>query len=65
MHRLDTIKLPQPALRALHNNGIESLEQLTQYSENDLQKLHGFGPKALRILQDNMKEHGLQLKTLD
>lgn len=39
-----------PALRALVGAGYTRLEQLTRAREADLLQLHGFGPKALRLL---------------
>lgn len=51
-------KIGAPATRALASIGITTLEQLTDKSENELLQLHGFGPKALRIL----KEHGATFK---
>lgn len=48
----------QPALRALQNAGLHSLQQLTERSEAELLQLHGFGPKALRILREALAEKG-------
>lgn len=59
---LENIKLGKPANRALKNAGIESIDQLTSYSEKDLLTLHGFGPKALGILKIVLQENGLLLK---
>lgn len=59
---IDNIKLSKPAHRALKNQGIESIDQLTGYSEKDLLSLHGFGPKALGILKTVLQENGLILK---
>lgn len=49
----------QPATRALEAAGYSSLEQLTQVSEKELLKLHGVGPKAVRILRETLAERGL------
>ncbi len=54
-------KLGAPALRALDSAGIRHLSQLTNYTEEQLLKLHGFGPKALRILKETLNEKGLSL----
>ena len=59
---LAAIKISQPAHRALKNAGIETLEQLTQYREDELLALHGFGPKALGILRCVLTEYGLSFK---
>jgi DNA-directed RNA polymerase alpha subunit len=48
-----------PAFRALDNAGIRSLKDLTKWTEQDLLDLHGFGHRALRLLNDALKEKGL------
>ena len=59
---LSSIKIGQPAHRALQAAGIETLEQLAEFRESELLALHGFGPKALGILKAVLIEHGLVLK---
>ena len=49
----------KPAHRALEGAGYSSLEQLTKVSEKELLKLHGVGPKAVRILRETLAERGL------
>ena len=56
-------KIGAPATRALQSIGITELKQLTSVSEAELLQLHGFGPKALRILREALKEQGLSFKT--
>jgi hypothetical protein len=51
-----------PAFRALDNAGIEKLSDLTKYTEKELLSLHGFGPKALRLLHQRLEEKGLSYK---
>jgi predicted flap endonuclease-1-like 5' DNA nuclease len=55
-------KIGAPALQALNGAGYTRLEQLTQISEADLAKLHGMGPKAIRILHQALAEKGLTFK---
>lgn len=55
----DFPKISEPATRALSNAGLYRLEQLTKVTEADLLKLHGLGPKAIRILNEVLKEKGL------
>lgn len=55
-------KLSQPALRALANEGIKDLEQLANYTEAELKKLHGMGPNAMGKLKAALNEAGLQFK---
>jgi DNA-directed RNA polymerase alpha subunit len=51
--------LGAPAFRALDNFGITSLKDLTRYTEQDLLTLHGFGPKAVRLLKEALEEKGM------
>ncbi|WP_141500025.1 DNA-binding protein [Paenibacillus luteus] len=55
----DLPQISQPAIRALSNAGIYRLEQFTAITEAELLKLHGVGPKAVRILNEVLKEKGL------
>jgi predicted flap endonuclease-1-like 5' DNA nuclease len=50
-----------PATRALHGAGYTQLRQLADVPVAELKKLHGMGPKALRILQEELHERGLSL----
>lgn len=61
----DLPKIGAPATRALESIGITKLEQLTKVTEAELSQLHGFGPKALRILQETLKAKGLAFKAND
>lgn len=56
--KLTDIKISAPAHRALTNENITTIKQLSTYSEKQLLQLHGFGPKAISIL----KEKGVQFK---
>jgi replicative superfamily II helicase len=48
----------QPAFRALTGAGYRRLEQLTEVSEGELLKLHGVGPKAIRLLREALAAEG-------
>lgn len=50
--------LSGPALRALAHVGIRSMAQLAQWTESDLGKLHGMGPKGIRILREALAAEG-------
>ncbi len=52
-------KTSAPAQRALTGAGYTQLEELTQVSESELKKLHGIGPKAIKILKSALEETGL------
>lgn len=54
--------LSAPARRAFENIGIETLEQLQQYSVNELLNLHGIGKTSIPKIIQLLKEHGLHLK---
>jgi hypothetical protein len=55
----DLPKISQPARRALAGMGIERLEQLTEFSEAEIEHLHGMGPKALGILRQALADKDL------
>ncbi len=58
-------QLSAPAQRALTGAGITSLEQLAQYSEEEVKRLHGVGPNALSVLRQAMDERGLAFRQQD
>lgn len=53
------VKLGKPALRALHNHGITTLEQVSEYSEKEIKNLHGVGPNAIEQLRKALELKGL------
>lgn len=54
--------LAKPALRALANAGITSLEQIASYSEEELKQLHGIGPNAVQRLRNALQERGMAFR---
>lgn len=52
MTQSDLPKISAPATRALASIGITKMEQLKTKTEKELLELHGFGPKAIRILKE-------------
>jgi hypothetical protein len=50
-----------PATRALTAAGYTELRHLANVPVTELRKLHGVGPKALRLLQEALEQHGLSL----
>lgn len=48
----------KPALRALTAAGYTRLDQLAKVKEDDLLKLHGVGPKAIRVLRAALQASG-------
>ncbi len=62
VNKMELPKISKPALRALHSINVKTMEDVTKYSEAELLELHGFGPKAIRILREDMDEQGLKFK---
>ncbi|WP_150268494.1 helix-hairpin-helix domain-containing protein [Paenibacillus tepidiphilus] len=54
--------LSQPALRALAHAGYRTLEQLSAVSGSELLKLHGMGPKGVRLLREALEAKGLSFR---
>jgi uncharacterized protein YdhG (YjbR/CyaY superfamily) len=54
--------LAAPARRALKNNGIKTVKQLSKFSEVEISKLHGMGPGSLPKLRNALKAAGLSFK---
>ena len=50
-----------PATRALTAAGYTRLSRLADVPAAELAKPHGVGPKALRLLQQALAEHGMSL----
>jgi predicted flap endonuclease-1-like 5' DNA nuclease len=48
----------KPATAALAGVGITQLRQLTHVSKAELSALHGVGPKAITVLEKELKVHG-------
>ena len=54
--------LSGPALRALHNAGIRSVDALGRWSRKDLAALHGMGPKAVNLLEAALRKGGRKMR---
>lgn len=59
----DLPKIGKPATRALATLGVTTLEQVAQHTESELLALHGFGPRAIRILKPALAEANLYFKS--
>lgn len=57
-------KLSAPALRALNNAKIKKIAELKNYSIVEISKLHGMGPKAISMLQLEMKKRKVDFKQI-
>ena len=56
------VNIGDPATRALETINVTKLSELTKFTEKELMDLHGFGPRALRLLKETLKSKGLSLK---
>jgi predicted 3-demethylubiquinone-9 3-methyltransferase (glyoxalase superfamily) len=54
--------LAAPAMRALEDNGITTLQQLAEYREAEILYFHGMGPSSVPKLRQALKEEGLSFK---
>lgn len=52
-------QIGNPATQALKAAGYSRLEQLAKVTEAELLKLHGVGPKAVRILRETLEAKGM------
>lgn len=51
-----------PATRALVAAGITTLDQVAEWRAADLRALHGIGPRAMRILEDELAATGRRFR---
>ncbi len=57
------LMLSAPARRALENNGITTLQELSAYSEKAILQFHGMGPGSIPKLRKTLTENGLRFKS--
>lgn len=53
----------RPATRALATAGITSLADVAAHTEEELLALHGVGPRAIRILSEELAAHGMVFRS--
>jgi DNA-directed RNA polymerase alpha subunit len=51
-----------PARRALENNGIKTVKELSQFTEKQILSLHGMGKASLPALRKVLSDSGLDFK---
>ena len=56
-------RIGKVATRELAHNGYTRYAQLTSVTSAALLKIHGVGPKAIRILDEELKARGLSFAT--
>jgi DNA-directed RNA polymerase alpha subunit len=54
--------LGAPARRALENKGINTLQELSQFSEAEILALHGMGPSSIPKLKVALHSKGLTFR---
>lgn len=54
-------RMGKVAPRELAAHGYTRYEQLTSVTPQELLKIHGVGPKAIRILEEELAERGLSV----
>jgi len=54
--------LSSPARNALVREGIDSLQELANYTEKDILKIHGIGPASIPSMRSSLEEVGLSFK---
>ena len=54
------VELAAPARRALEGAKVRVLRDLTRFTEDEVTKLHGIGPSAMKKLKDAMAKAGLR-----
>ncbi|MFB6804156.1 RNA polymerase alpha subunit C-terminal domain-containing protein [Peribacillus butanolivorans] len=54
--------LSAPARRAMENNGVTSLQQLSKLSEKEILQFHGMGPASIPKLRTALETNGLSFK---
>mgnify|MGYP003136722056 CR=1 FL=1 len=62
MSTTDLPNIGAPATRALASIGVTRLEQVVEHRESELLGLHGFGPRALRILGEALEARGQSMR---
>ncbi|MED3687751.1 RNA polymerase alpha subunit C-terminal domain-containing protein [Peribacillus butanolivorans] len=57
--------LSAPARRAMENNGVTSLQQLSKFSEKEILQFHGMGPASIPKLRTALETNGLSFTKND
>ena len=52
----------KPALRALASVGVTRVDQAARFTKSELQALHGMGPKAIRLIEAELRAGGKSFK---
>ncbi|KAA0955906.1 hypothetical protein FQ087_15115 [Sporosarcina sp. ANT_H38] len=55
-------KLSSPARNALVHEGVNTLQELSRFTEKEILKIHGIGPASLPTMRTSLEEEGLSFK---
>ena len=55
----DLPKLAAPAQRALASAGIQKLDDIATFTEDEIMRRHGMGPNAMRKIREALAAKGL------
>ena len=55
-------KLSAPARRALVNNNILTVKELSAFTETEILQMHGIGPSSIPILKKELKSNKLSFR---
>ncbi|KYG27730.1 RNA polymerase alpha subunit C-terminal domain-containing protein [Alkalihalobacillus trypoxylicola] len=55
-------KLSSPARNALLHEGVDTLKELSMFTEKEILKIYGIGPASLPIMRHLLEEEGLAFK---
>lgn len=55
-------KLSSPARNALIHEGINTLKELSKFTEKEILNIHGIGPASLPSMRTSLEEEGLSFK---
>ena len=55
----DLPKLAAPAQRALASAGIQKLDDIATFTEDEIMRLHGMGPNAMRKIRETLAAKAL------
>jgi DNA-directed RNA polymerase alpha subunit len=59
---IESLKIPNPAKRALLNSGIQTVADLSKRTMEEVKKFHGIGPSAFPVLKQALRRKGLTFK---
>lgn len=59
---IEFLKIPKPAQRALLNNGIHNIADLSKRTFEEVKEFHGIGSSAFPILKQALQKNGLTFK---